>query len=90
MKNKPYFPNFRIINAGKYKKYGSILICRAASKEWHESDQKTFFLLMTGYQIGKTERGHLPRYKGESKYNRKRTIKGIVYLMPIAFCHKLA
>mgnify|MGYP002266756983 CR=1 FL=1 len=47
-------------------------------------------LMGAGYQIGETEVNHRPRHKGVSKYNWKRTIKGIVDMIAIAFWHKFA
>ena len=47
-------------------------------------------LMGSGYTVGETVVNHRPRYKGVSKYNWKRTIKGIVDMMSIAFWHKFA
>ncbi len=47
-------------------------------------------LMGAGYRIGETIVNHRPRYKGVSKYNWKRTVKGIVDMMAIAFWHKFA
>jgi len=47
-------------------------------------------LMGSGFRIGEIEVNHRPRYKGISKYNWKRTIKGIVDMMSIAFWHKFS
>jgi len=47
-------------------------------------------LMGSGYQIGEIKVNHRPRYKGVSKYNWERTIKGIVDMMSIAFWHKFS
>jgi glycosyltransferase involved in cell wall biosynthesis len=47
-------------------------------------------LMGSGYRIGETVVNHRPRYKGTSKYNWKRTVKGFVDMMAIAFWHKFA
>jgi glycosyltransferase involved in cell wall biosynthesis len=47
-------------------------------------------LMGSGYRVGETIVNHRPRYKGISKYNWKRTVKGIVDMMSIAFWHKFA
>lgn len=47
-------------------------------------------LMGSGYRVGETVVNHRPRYKGVSKYNWKRTVKGIVDMMSIAFWHKFA
>ena len=47
-------------------------------------------LMGSGYQVGETVVNHRPRYKGKSKYNWERTIKGIVDMMSIAFWHKFS
>lgn len=47
-------------------------------------------LMGFGYQVGEIAVNHRPRHKGVSKYNWKRTIKGIVDMLSIAFWHKFA
>ncbi len=47
-------------------------------------------LMGSGYQVGEIAVNHRPRYRGVSKYNWKRTIKGIVDMIAIAFWHKFA
>ena len=47
-------------------------------------------LMGSGYRVGEIVVNHRPRYKGVSKYNWKRTIKGIVDMIAIAFWHKFA
>lgn len=47
-------------------------------------------LMGSGYRVGEMVVNHRPRYKGVSKYNWKRTVKGIVDMMAIAFWHRFS
>lgn len=47
-------------------------------------------LMGSGYRIGEAVVNHRPRHKGVSNYNWKRTIKGIVDMIAIAFWHRFA
>jgi len=47
-------------------------------------------LLGSGYKVGELVVNHRPRHKGETKYDWRRTIKGFVDMLSVAFWHKFS